>query len=222
MILERDFEFEPGERYRYNNSGYLLLGAVIEAVSGLPYERFLQEAIFKPLGMTSTGILTHQRVTPHRARGYVKGRNRFHNARHDAMNWSHAAGALGSTLDDLAVWDQALRGDRLVRRDTLERMLTPTRLNDGSLYPYGFGWGTADYRGHPIFHHTGGISGFGCQMLHFRDEALTTIVLSNLYLFPFDPLTRGLIRCVKDWDEPASSPLTAAQHRAFRRLLSER
>lgn len=215
MIRERDFEFEPGERYRYNNSGYLLLGAVIAAASGQPYETFLHEAIFEPLGMASTRILTHQRVTPHRARGYVKGRKRFHNARHDAMNWSHAAGALGSTLDDLALWDQALRSDRLIRRETLERMLAPTRLNDGSLYPYGFGWGTADYRGHRIFHHTGGISGFASQMLHFRDESLTTIVLSNLYLFPFDQVTRGLVRCVKGWDQPAAASVTAAQLAAF-------
>ncbi len=206
MIRERDFEFEPGERYRYNNSGYLLLGAVIEAASGRPFEDFLREAIFEPLGMTSTRILTHERVTPRRARGYVKGRKRFHNARHDAMSWSHAAGALGSTLDDLAIWDRALRGDRLVRRDTLDRMLAPARLNDGSLYPYGFGWGTAEYRGHPIFHHTGGISGFGSQMLHFRAEALTTIVLSNLYLFPFDQVTRGLIKCVKGWEEAPETP----------------
>ncbi len=215
MIRERDFEFEPGERYRYNNSGYLLLGAVIAAASGQPYETFLHEAIFEPLGMASTRILTHQRVTPHRARGYVKGRKRFHNARHDAMNWSHAAGALGSTLDDLALWDQALRSDRLIRRETLERMLAPTRLNDGSLYPYGFGWGTADYRGHRIFHHTGGISGFASQMLHLRDESLTTIVLSNLYLFPFDQVTRGLVRRIKGWDQPATAPATLAQLAQF-------
>jgi D-alanyl-D-alanine carboxypeptidase len=206
MIGERDFEFEPGERYRYNNSGYMLLGAIIEAASGRPYEDFLSEAIFEPLGMSSTGILTHERVTPRRARGYVKGRKRFHNARHDAMNWSHAAGALGSTLDDLAVWDCALRSGRLIRPETLERMLASTRLNDGGLYPYGFGWGTADYRGCRIFHHTGGISGFASQMLHFRDEALTTIVLSNLYLFAFDQVTRGLIKCVKGWDDAPAPP----------------
>jgi D-alanyl-D-alanine carboxypeptidase len=215
MICERDFEFEPGARYRYNNSGYLLLGAVIEAASGRPYETFLGEAIFAPLGMASTGMLTHERVTPRRARGYVKGRKRFHNARLDAMSWSHAAGALGSTLDDLALWDQALRSDRLVRPETLERMLKPTRLNDGSDFPYGFGWGTAEYRGHSIFHHTGGISGFGSHMLHFREEALTTIVLSNLYLFPFDPVTRGLIRCVKGWDQPTATSATPSQLDAF-------
>jgi CubicO group peptidase (beta-lactamase class C family) len=217
MIRERDFEFEPGERYRYNNSGYMLLGSVIEGASGRPYEDFLREAIFEPLGMTSTGMATHERITPRRARGYVKGRKRFHNARLDAMNWSHAAGALGSTLDDLAIWERELRSGQLIRPETLERMLASTRLNDGSLYPYGFGWGTADYRRCRIFHHTGGISGFASQMLHFRDEALTTIVLSNLYLFPFDQVTRGLIRCAKGWDEAPSppTPITAVDLARF-------
>jgi CubicO group peptidase (beta-lactamase class C family) len=200
MIKTRDFEFEPGARYRYNNSGYLLLGAVIESVSGMSYADFLRTTIFEPLGMEKTRLLTHEAVTPLRARGYIKGRRRFHNARLDAMNWSWSAGALGSTLDDLALWDRAVRDHRLIRPETLERMLAPVRLADGAEFAYGFGWGLADYRGRRIFHHTGGISGFGCHMLHFRDENLTTIVLSNLYLFPFDQVTRGLARAVKGWD----------------------
>jgi CubicO group peptidase (beta-lactamase class C family) len=213
MIGERDFEFEPGERYRYNNSGYLLLGAVIERASGRAYADFLGEAIFEPLGMISTGPLTVEKVTPLRARGYVRGRRGFHNARADAHNWSHAAGGLGSTLDDLARWDAAVRSNALVRRDTLERMLADTPLAGGSAFPYGFGWGTATWRGERIFHHTGGVSGFGCHMLHFRDETLTTIVLSNLYLFPFDPVTRGLVGIAKGWsyEPPLSAPPSAAQ-----------
>jgi CubicO group peptidase (beta-lactamase class C family) len=209
MIKARDFEFEPGERYRYNNSGYLLLGAVIEAVSGMSYADFLRTAIFEPLGMGQTRLLTHEAITPLRARGYIKGRKRFHNARLDAMNWAWSAGALGSTLDDLALWDRAIRDHRLIRRETLERMLAPARLTGGGSFPYGFGWGLADYRGLRVFHHTGGISGFGCHMLHARDEDLTTIVLSNLYLFAFDRVTRGLLRAVKGWDA-TTEPLSEA------------
>ncbi|HWF78422.1 MAG TPA: serine hydrolase domain-containing protein [Caulobacteraceae bacterium] len=217
MIAERGFEFEPGARYRYNNSGYLLLGAIIERASGRPYAEFLREAIFAPLGMTRTAPLTPEAVTPLRAHGYVRGRTGFHNARPDAHNWSHAAGGLGSTLDDLAHWDAAVRAGRLVRADTLERMLEDTPLADGSTFPYGFGWGTASWRGARIFHHTGGVSGFGCHMAHLRDEALTTIVLSNLYLFPFDPVTRGLIRIAKGWayDPPFRARPTAAHWAAF-------
>ena len=203
MIRERPFEFEPGERYAYNNSGYLLLGAIIGAVSGRGYETFLAEEIFGPLGMTTTGILKHETITPKRARGYVRGRKRFHNARLDAMSWSQAAGALGSTLDDLARWDRAIREHRLIRAETFEAMLAPTSFGDGQSYPYGFGWGTAEYRGARLWHHTGGISGFAAHMTHLRDEDLTVIVLSNLYLFPYDRVTRGVIRLVKGWPEPA-------------------
>ena len=203
MIAARDFEYEPGERYQYNNSGYLLLGAIIAAVSGESYEDHLRETIFEPLGMAHTGILRHGAVTPKRARGYIKGRSGFRNARLDAMNWSHAAGALGSTVDDLARWDRAIRGNRLIRPDTLETMLEDAPQRDGGPSPYGFGWGTATWRGSRLYHHTGGISGFGCHMLHLRDEDLTTIVLANLYLFPFDPMTRGLVRVAKGWAEPA-------------------
>jgi len=208
MIYSQPFEFEPGERYSYNNSGYILLGAIIAAVSGKAYEDFLRDEVFVPLGMDHTGLLRHEAITPKRAYGYVRGRKRFHNARLDAMSWSHAAGALGSTLDDLAKWDRAIRTGRLISAATLETMLAETPLNDGSSYSYGFGWGTADYEGRRAFHHTGGISGFGSHMLHFRDQDLTTVVLSNLYLFPFDKVTRGLIRAALDLDAIGLTPTT--------------
>ena len=213
IIHDRPVEFEPGERYSYNNSGYLLLGAIIQAVSGGPYEAFLREEIFEPLGMRHTGILRHEAITPQRAYGYLRGRKRFHNARLDAMNWSHAAGALGSTLDDLRLWDRAVRGARLISAETLETMLASTPLNGGFSFPYGFGWGTANYEGRRVFHHTGGLSGYASHMLHFRDEALTTIVLSNQYLFPTDKVTRGLVRATLGLPdiERIAAPVSAEQ-----------
>ncbi len=214
LIFSRPLEFDPGEHYSYNNSGYLLLGAIIAAVSGRSYEAFLREEIFDPLGMHHTRMLTHEAITPLRARGYIRGRRRFHNARLDAMNWSHAAGALGSTMTDLLNWDRAIRSNRLISADSHARMLANTPLADGSFYPYGFGWGMADYRGHRVYHHAGGISGYACQMLHFRDEDLTTVVLSNLYLFPFDKVTRGLVRAFKGIAEPVVGDPSGRQLRA--------
>ncbi len=205
LIAEHDFEFEPGDRYQYNNSGYLLLGAIIEAVSGRRFGDFLAVEIFRPLGMSHTGMLRYETVTPRRARGHVRGRSGFHNARPDGEMFSYAAGGLGSTLDDLALWDRAIRDGALVRPATREAMLAPTPLNDGSVYPYGFGWGlTDDYLGARIYHHAGGVSGFACQMLHLRDQDVTTIVLSNLYLFPFDRISRGLLRII--FDRPLARP----------------
>jgi D-alanyl-D-alanine carboxypeptidase len=193
-IMSAPFDFEPGRRYRYCNSGYILLGAVIEAVSGQDYEAFLRAEFFEPLGMTRTALCTAEAIIPQRARGYVRGRRGFHNARPDPTNWSHAAGGLCSTLDDLAIWDRALRVGHVMARESFARMIEPTPLADGSLYAYGLGWGIATYEGRRLHHHTGGVSGFACQMARLTDEALTTIVLSNLYLFPFDRVTRALLR----------------------------
>ena len=209
-ILAAPFDFEPGERYAYCNSGYILLGAVIEAASGQDYEAFLRTAFFEPFGMDRTGLCLADAIIPLRARGYVRGRSGFHNARPDPTNWSHSAGGLRSTLDDLAVWDRALRDGRAIGRESFAAMIEPTRLADGSSYPYGFGWGTATYGGRRLHHHTGGVSGFACQMARLTDEALTTIVLSNLYLFPFDRVTRGLLRVAMGMAplEAATQPMT--------------
>jgi CubicO group peptidase (beta-lactamase class C family) len=216
LICERDPVDEPGSTYRYNNGGYVLLGALIERASGRSFGDFLREAIFKPLGMRQTSLLSDRRVTPLRARGYAQGRGGFfYNPRPDLLDYYRAAGGLGSSVDDLALWDRALREDRLIRRETLERMLAPTPLNDGSSYPYGFGWGlTDDYLGDRIFHHAGGLAnGFACQMLHWRDEALATIVLANRYLFPFDRVSRGLARILKDrpYEPPPILPVSEQQ-----------
>jgi D-alanyl-D-alanine carboxypeptidase len=210
-ILERiyaaPFEYEPGERYAYNNSGYQLLGAIIAGVSGRQYADFLHAEFFEPLGMARTGVSSHDLVIPGRAHGYVQGRRGLLNARPDSMNWSFAAGSLHSTLDDLARWDRAVREGSIIRADTREAMLEPTVLNDGSIYPYGFGWGLANYAGRRVYHHTGGISGFATQMLHLRDEDLTTIVLSNRYLFPTDQATRAVLRAALDLPDPRSPEL---------------
>jgi CubicO group peptidase (beta-lactamase class C family) len=210
-VISAPFEFEPGARYRYCNSGYLLLGAVIAAASGATYEDFLEREFFAPLGMNRTGLFTRHIVVPRRARGHARGRQGFYNALGDAENWSYAAGGLSSTLDDLAIWDRALRAGQVMRPESFARMIAPTMTAEGP-YPYGFGWGTGEYFGHRLHHHTGGISGFACQMTRLTDEALTTIVLSNLYAFPFDRVTRGLLRAAKDLPmfTPEGRPATAA------------
>lgn len=193
-IITAPFDFEPGSKYQYCNSGYLLLGAVIEAVSGLDYEAFLKAAFFDPLGMTRTALCTADAIIPLRARGYTRGKGGFQNAKQDPINWSYSAGGLCSTLDDLAVWDRALRDGSVIAPDSFASMLEATPLTDGSLYPNGFGWQLATYEGHRLHHHTGGNPGFACQMARLTDPALTTIVLSNLHLFPFELVTRRLLR----------------------------
>ncbi|HEY4941630.1 MAG TPA: serine hydrolase domain-containing protein [Rhizomicrobium sp.] len=190
------FDFEPGERYLYNNSGYVLLGAIIERVGGMKYREFLEREIFRPLGMSRTLYLFDEPVVPRRAAGYQRGGAGIENASYVSATSYHAAGGLGSTVLDLARWDKAVRTNLLVSAKSQAEMLRPTVLSDGSEFPYGYGWGTATYRGRRIYHHAGGISGFACHMLHCRDEDVSTIVLSNLYQFAFDRVARGLVRAV--------------------------
>ena len=190
------FDFAPGERWLYNNSGYVLLGAIIERISGMKYRDFLEREIFQPLGMSQTRYLFDEPIVPRRAAGYQRGRHGIENASYESPTYYHAAGGLGSTVLDLARWDRAIRANHVVSANSLAEMLQPTVLNDGSEFPYGFGWGTADYFGRRVYHHAGGVNGFACHMLHCRDEAVTTIVLSNLYQFPFDRVARALVRSV--------------------------
>jgi len=115
-----DLRFEPGSKFDYSNSGYFLLGAILERVSGEPYERLLQERIFGPLGMKDSGYAHSETVIPRRAAGYERSSSGPHNARFYDMSIPFAAGGLYSTVEDLFLWDQALYGERLL----------PARLRD--------------------------------------------------------------------------------------------
>jgi D-alanyl-D-alanine carboxypeptidase len=211
LIAAVPFEFEPGERYAYSNCGYVLLGSIIERVSGRKYRDFLKTEMFDPLGMANTFYLFDEPVVPKRAAGYQLGRDGIENASYVNSTYYHASGGLASTADDLARWDGAMRAHRLIGARSFAEMLAPVQLNNGTEYPYGFGYGTAEYRGHRVYHHTGGISGFASHMLHLRDAPLTTIVLSNLYLFPMDRVTRLLLRCGLGLPDLAAPETSAAR-----------
>lgn len=173
------FDFAPGEKFSYNNSGYVLLGRIIELVSGLSYADFMQQRIFAPLGMNDSYYLSNEPVIPRRASGYQHVGDDYQNAPFLSMTLPHAAGSLGSTLDDLIRWDTALREHQLLDRASLERMYTPVTLNNGTTENYGFGWSIANYYGHPLVHHSGGINGFHTYIARFPDSTVTVIVLGN-------------------------------------------
>jgi CubicO group peptidase (beta-lactamase class C family) len=167
-------EFKPGENYKYSNSGYVLLGHVIEKVSGKSYESFLRENIFEPLGMTSTGYDHADEIVKRRARGYAPGpEGRVVNASYLDMSIPFSAGGLYSTVGDLYLWDQALHGGKLLKKPSLDAMLTPVRNN------YGYGFGVDKIFARPMAGHGGGIEGFSTNIIRFTDDRVTVIVLSN-------------------------------------------
>ncbi|MDQ4120686.1 MAG: beta-lactamase family protein [Acidobacteriota bacterium] len=172
-------EFEPGERYAYSNTGYNLLGHIIESASGKSYWDFLRERIFKPLGMNQTADRDPQFIVKNRADGYE-----WENDRLTGRDWDltdlFAAGAIVSTISDLAKWEMGLRGDAFLKKTSKEQIWSPFILNDGKPHPYGFGWNIADFRGHKLISHTGHTAGFSAGILRYADDDLTVIVLSNL------------------------------------------
>jgi CubicO group peptidase (beta-lactamase class C family) len=172
-------QFAPGTRWAYNNSGYHLLGAIIEQLSGLSYEAFMRQRIFEPLGMRQSCYDQPARIIPKRAAGYQKGEHGYSNAEYLSMTQPYAAGALASTVDDLAIWDRALADGKLLQQATLERAWTPYRLADGSLTDYGYGWRIAEWQGRQTMEHSGGIHGFTTYALRIPSERAFVAVLSN-------------------------------------------
>ena len=172
-------EFDPGARYRYNNSGYFLLGAIIEKVSGQTYDQFVAQRIFVPLGMERTAYEGHERSKAAQALGYTKGQGKFIPSPPLSMTQPYAAGALVSTVDDLARWDAAITSGRLLKAASWQKAFTPYTLNSGAGTGYGYGWGIGKLQGVPMISHGGGINGFSTFALRLPAEKLFVAVLTN-------------------------------------------
>ncbi len=166
-------EFTPGEKFAYSNSGYILLGAIIEKVTGRSYEEYLRETILKPLGMDDTGYDHHEIVLKNRASGYEFPGDVMSNVPYIDMSIPHAAGALYSTVTDLYKWDRALYTDKLLSKADLVRMFTPFKGG------YAYGWFIGEAAGHKTIRHSGGINGFTTDIVRFPDDDACVIVLAN-------------------------------------------
>lgn len=173
-------EFDPGTRYAYNNSGYFLLGAIIEKVSGQTYAKFMEQRIFVPLGMTHTAYEGHERGTPARALGHTKGMfSGFKASKPLSMTLPYAAGALVSSVDDLARWDAAISAGQLIKPASWQKAFTPYVLASGKSTGYGYGWQVGKMRGLPEIAHGGSINGFSTYAMRLPEQKLYVAVLSN-------------------------------------------
>jgi CubicO group peptidase (beta-lactamase class C family) len=180
LAKDKPMEFSPGERWKYCNSGYILLGAIIEKAAGKTYADFLQERIFTPLGMKSSCYDSTSRIIARRASGYTKGNAGFENAPYLSMSQPFAAGSLASTVDDLATWTEALLAGKLIKRETLEKAFTSYQLKDGLDTGYGYGWCVSRYEGHRLIEHGGGIHGFLSYALFFPEDQVFVALLTNV------------------------------------------
>ncbi len=174
-------DFQPGEKWSYSNSGYLLLGVLIHNVTGEFYGDFLQQRVFQPLQMTSTRIISEADIVPNRSAGYrlVKGELKNQEWVSPSLNTT-ADGALYTNVLDLAKWDAALYTQKLLKKSSFEQMWTPVKLNSGKTFPYGFGWSVADVNGHPLLEHGGAWQGFTTHISRYVDDRLTIVVMTNL------------------------------------------
>jgi CubicO group peptidase (beta-lactamase class C family) len=171
---DKPLEFQPGEKWNYSNSGYVLLGYSIEKISHQSYSQFVQENMFNPLGMQDSGYDSNSAVIAHRASGYEPGPKGPTNAGYVDMSIPFSAGALYSTTEDLLRWEQALMGGKVLSRASLQKMTTPFKSD------YAFGLGVHVANGHKVIEHGGGIEGFNTMLAYYPADKLTVIVLANL------------------------------------------
>ena len=172
--------FPAGSAYRYSNSGYVLLGLIVERVSGKTFPAFLRTRIFAPLGMTATvAHIEGSDTVPHRAYGYSPRAGGFTATDQSVTSATLGDGGIYTNVDDMVRWDRALYGTDLVDAATLKVATTPPVLPAGAQTEYGFGWFVDTYRGEKRWRHTGSTSGFSNAIQRLPDRHLTVVVLTN-------------------------------------------
>jgi len=173
FFKNKPYNFSPGTKWAYNNSGYFLLGCIIEKLSGLSYSDYLQKNIFDRLEMKNSGVDKLDSVLAMRARGYSRIGKKTINADFISMAWPFSAGVLYSTVGDLYKWDRALYGNKILSKESLQKMFTPGKSN------YGYGVIIDSLEKHPRIWHNGGIPGFSTNFTRFINDDICTVVFSN-------------------------------------------
>jgi CubicO group peptidase (beta-lactamase class C family) len=179
-LTEKDtLEFKPGTKWNYNNTGYVMLGYIIEKVTGVTYETYVQQNLFTPAGMKNTYYGNESKLIKNRAKGYKKNENEFQNADYISMTLPYAAGSLISTVEDLWKWNKALYSYQLLKKEWVDKAITPYVLPDGTSTHYGYGLGTANIQGSLSIEHSGGIPGFTSDGIYLPEEQVFAAAFTN-------------------------------------------
>ena len=175
-------EFQPGEKWNYSNTGYILLGIIAKKVTGKSRGDLTQELIFEPLKMNTAGTINRSKIIPNRASGYLLKNGVLINSKYVSPSLSITAdGGLYMTALDLAKWDAALYTDQPLKQVNLNIMWTPVKLNNGKTQNYGFGWIVDNINGHRVIEHGGEFQGFSSYITRYPDDKFTVIILTNLH-----------------------------------------
>lgn len=182
-------EFQPGQKYEYSNSGYMVLAQIVEKASGKKYPEFVKEHIFKRIGMNESLVFDETRPQiEHPAHSFEFKGGEWKNIDRDPLNFIYGDGAVKTNLDDLYKWDQALYTEKLVSHETLEKAFTEGKLNDGSGTGYGFGWGVSRAHGSKCLDHEGAWLGFRTEIYRLPEHHFSVIMLGNFASFHPGPL----------------------------------
>ncbi|MBC8065867.1 MAG: beta-lactamase family protein [Chlorobia bacterium] len=180
QAAKKEPAFKPGEKFEYSNTGYFLISMIVEKKSGMPLSRFMQNRMFDKLGMKST--YTYPKPSQ------VKTMTGYHSrsgtrTKQPAIAWTSTLGAGGivSTLDDLMRWDEALYTEKLLKKDLLAKIWTPTKFNDGTVNTYGYGWFSTTFRGQKELNHSGQTNGFTCIYRRYPDQHASVWAFCNTY-----------------------------------------
>src|ERR1044072_5252356 len=174
LFNDKPLDFQPGERWAYANLGYIVLGYLLQRIAGQSYEAFVQENLFKPLGMNDSGMFSYVRVIPRRASGYWPGRNGIENVERPDFRTNFSSGSLYSTTEDLLRWEEGLFGGKLLSAASLHKMITPFKSD------YACGLYVRRVNGHLMIDHDGNNIGFNSHMIYYPEERIAVIVLANL------------------------------------------
>lgn len=179
VFKDEPMDFKTGEKEMYNNSAYIILGYIIEKVSGKTYEDYIETEFFEPLGMNNSSYEVSAEIINNRAYGYDSAEGNYVNAPYISMALPYAAGSLLSTTDDLRKWHTAYMNDEVVSAESRKVAHTSATLNDGKKTGYGYGWGLGEFKGSKRIGHSGGIPGFLSDSQYFLEEKILVTVLSN-------------------------------------------
>jgi len=197
VFADSSLLFKPGEKFSYCNSGYFLLGVILEKVTCKPYEQILQENILNPLRMENTGYDHHETIIKNRASGYEKYGNKYLNADYLDMSIPYSAGSLYSTIEDLYIWDQGLYTEKLLSSKTMDLLFKPYIKAEGANYGYGWFVGKAPLGNTgdsvEVIEHGGGINGFNSLIQRIPSERHLIVLLNNIGRVPLDEMSTAIL-----------------------------
>lgn len=173
------YDFDPGEKWKYNNSAYAITGYIVEKVSGMSAEEFLAQQIFKPSGMSHSGVYDNKKEYENEALGYSFEGGDVKLSLNWDMTWAGGAGNLYSTANDLLLWNRQLFGAKVINKESIQKAHTKVTLNQGDIHAYGYGWGLGEYKGLKAIGHSGGLHGFLSNLVYYPEIDATVVVLSN-------------------------------------------